>query len=358
MISGRSQKSIDKFRTNLLSLTSVCCALFYSLTGCRVQAGNPQADKPKNPGTVTVALADAPVDELSSLFVTVKGIAFAAEGSGRCLREPNRACADSSLVSFDFDRSVEVDLLSLSDGRTEVLPFAQELPSGAYEGLRLFLVEGSSVRGVLKSDASSVEVEFAMSPFGRREFTIAQEFDVQEGAENQLIVHVDLRRSLRKNDRGGFVLMPVVNVVPERFAARLYGAVSDSNVTRICAYNEAGKRRPEGSKFPGMPSGNSPVSSQQPPRPQFPLPPAPQPTRTPFAQPPVSPVPPLRQPDATSSCDNAEAVADLSDSKRSYDLRYLPPVRYTLRAFKKDGSYTDTSVSNPLLPRESRELDL
>jgi len=356
MIFWSSKKSNHVFRKTLLTFATAGCVLLYVLSGCRVQAGNPSADKPKTPGTVTVALADAPVDELSNLYVTVKGIAFAAEGTGRCLREPARACADSSLVSFEFNSTIEVDLLSLSDGRTEILPFSQELPSGTYEGLRLFLNEGSSVRGVLKSDGSTVEVDFPVSPLGKREFTIAQEFDVQEGTENQLIIHVDLRRSLRKNPNGRFFLSPIVNVVPERFAARLFGDVADANVTRICAYNEAGKRRPDGSGHSGGKPGQPSINPQQPPRPSYPVPT--QPTRSPFPQAPVPPQPPLRQPDATSSCDNAEAVADLSDSKRSYDLRYLPPVRYTLRAFKKDGSYTDTSVTEPLLPRESRELGL
>jgi hypothetical protein len=345
MISWSRQKSKEIFFRNLLSLLAAVCSLVHVLSGCRVQAGNPQADKPKTPGTVTVALADAPVEDLSNLFITVKGIAFAAEGAGRCLREPQRACADSSLVTFDFERTVEVDLLSLSDGRTEVLPFTQELPAGAYEGLRLFLSEGSPVRGVLKSDGSNTEIDFAVSPFGRREFTIAQEFDVQEGTENQLIIHVDLRRSVRKNDRGRYFLLPFTNVVPERFAARLYGSVADANVTRICAYNEAGKRRPDTQMRPVVMPGQPPLRQPRPPVP----------TRT-FPQPPPQPQPPLRQPDSTSSCDNAEAVSDIKNG--SYDLRYLPPVRYTLRAFKSDGSYTDTLVNEPLLPRESRELDL
>ena len=340
------------------------------LEGCRVQAGNPQADKPKKPGTVTVALADAPVDDLSNLFITVNAIAFAPEGTGRCISEPERRCADSSLFNYELNKDLEVDLLSLSDGRTQVLPFAQQLPAGTYEGLRLFLSEGTSVRGVLKSNSQAIVVQFREGPFGRREFTLAEEFDVEEGADNEILVHVDLRRSLKKNSSGGYELLPLTHVVPSRLAARLVGSVADSSVSRICAYNVGGKRRPEGRQMrigadpggggkrgpgsdglrmigtvldpladarmrggPGLGDGPGPGGEGD-----------------------RGSKPPPGQPDATSSCDNAEAVSDVKDGR--YDLRYLPPVKFILRLFKSNGSYSDVTVSDALVPQESRTLDL
>ena len=332
-------------------LSFICfTVLFYSLSGCRVQAGNPQADKPKNPGTVTVALADAPVDDFANLFITVKAIAFAPEGTGKCLSDPRRGCADSSLVSFDLNNDIEVDLLSLSDGRTQVLPFARELPAGVYEGLRLFLSEGTPVRGILKPNGNEVEVRFPVGPFGRREFTLAEEFDVQEGIDNEIIVHVDLRRSIQKSAAGEYSLIPFSHVVPTRFAARLSGSVSAPDATRVCAYNVGGKRRPEGHGVPGKsgPGQNHPPLD-------LPMRMGNQPDmRISFG-----PMPPQRfpgQPDLTSSCDNAEAVADIKEGR--YDIRYLPPVNFILRVFKSDGTFTDTTLDSALKPQESRMLDL
>lgn len=337
--------------------------------GCRIQAGNPSTTKPKNPGNVTIALADAPVDDLASLFITVEAIAFAPSGTARCLSSPFLDCADKSVIHYDFTKELEVDLLTLSDGRTQVLPFAQELESGLYDGLRLFLSEGSRVRGILKNTGAEVEVEFPQGPFGRREFTLIQEFEVIQGSENEILVHVDVRRSLKKTPAGNYLLLPFVSVVPTRLAARLTGSVTAAEVTRICAYNVGGKRRPD--VRPGY--GHTPppqmlTSEHQAHQPALPMRPQAQPP-TPLSvmeldrslggrRPQASPVP-LRQPgvpDSTSSCDNAEAVSDVKDAV--YDLRYLPPVQYILRAFKSDGTYTDYSISVPLQPQETRVLNL
>ncbi len=351
-------KSFLRFR--LLPLL-VMTAVVLSEGGCRVQAGNPQTSKPIKPGNVTVALADAPVDDMSNLFVTVFAIAFAPEGTGRCLKDPVRKCADSQLYYYELDKELEVDLLSLSDGRTQVLPFSRDLPPGTYEGLRLFLNETAPVEGVLKADGRRVPVRFPKSPFGRKEFTIVEEFDVQEESENEILIHVDLRRSLVRLPDSSYALNPFVHVVPARLAARLYGGVSDTNITRVCAYNVGGRRRPDGHKLKN--DGDRPLNmnhdsgrrhmeqSEMPNlRDSHASHPMPQDPRN------TSSRPGPGVPDPTSSCDNAEAVSDVKNG--GYDLRYLPPVSYILRAFKSDGTYSDTTVSAPLTPRESRVLDL
>jgi hypothetical protein len=325
-------------------------ALSGIVQGCRVQAGNPQSAKPVKPGTVTIALADAPVDELSQIFVKVEGIAFAPAGTGHCLREPKRGCANSALYAYQLNKESEVDLLALSDGRTQVLPFSQDLSSGTYEGVRLFLAEDSKVEGVLKSNGSRIEIEFPQSPFGRKEFTIIEEFEVQEGTDNEIIIHVDLRRSLRRKPDGNFILFPMTNVVPTRIAGRIFGTVASADVTRVCAYNLAGKRRQ--AELPKPQDRVLPPA--QPPHDQTtPFPRAPYPQR-----PLLSAGPRQIQPqmDATSSCDNADAVSDPKNGL--FDLRYLMPVPYTLRSFKEDGSYSDRNVTEPLRPREERELVL
>jgi len=320
-------------------------------SGCRVQAGNPQSGTSSKPGTVTVAIADAPVDDLSQLFFKVNAVAFAPEGKGRCLKEPSRRCADSAVYYYDLNHELEIDILSLSGGRTQVLPFSQELPAGTYEGIRLFLSENSSIEGVLKTDGTRVPVAFPSGPFGRREFTIADEFDVQEGTDNEILIHVDLRRSLKRTSEGGFILSPFTHVVPSRIAAQISGPVSDPSVTRICAYNVGGKRRHEGFHLEGrrgdvvsshnLRGGGRKYDQLRGFGPE------------PGEGSPKGPGPGV--PDATSSCDHAEAVSDVKDGR--YELRYLPPVSFILRAFKNDGTYADTTVSR-LLPKEAREVEL
>jgi len=310
--------------------------LFFSLqgeSGCRVQAGNPQTSKPIKPGNVTVALADAPVDDFSNLYVTVRAVAFAPQGTGRCLRDPRSSCADSLLYYFDLNQETEVDLLSLSDGKTQVLPFAANLPAGTYEGLRLFLTQDSEVEGINKSTGERVRLDFPIGPFGRKEFTIIEEFDVEEDSDNEILIHVDLRRSVIKLPDGRYRMMPMVHVVPSKIAARIYGSVGDSSVTRVCAYILGGSRR-----------HGKPMTKQVEPVGGF------------ARHLPAGGVDGANVFDTTSSCDRAEAVGDVKNS--SYDIRYLPPVNYLLRVFKSDGSYTDTPLNAPLMPQESRVVDL
>lgn len=329
-----------------------CTAVLVLLSGCRVQAGNPQSGKPKNPGTVTVALADAPVDELESVIVVVQGVAFAAAGTGRCLKDPRYGCADSDLQTFYFDGETEVDLLTLSGGKSQTLPFSEELSAGTYEGIRLFLSPNKPVRGRLKSTGDEMIINFPLSPFGRKEFTIQEEFDVEEGVENEILIHVDLRRSLQKSPDGRYQLMPFTHVVPTRIAAALFGAVP-TDVTRVCAYNVGGKRR----HGHGLRLSPDDLSAWQ--HPAGPLH-----MRTShsvgLSRPPlfdpnhVGRVP--GRPDETDSCDNAESVGDPIDGQ--YELFHLPPVTYVLRAFRSDGTYFDTQVSESLLPRERRLVDV
>ena len=326
------------------------CVLFLaSMVGCRVQAGNPQTDRPKNPGTVTIALADAPVDELSSIYIVVQGVAFAGTGSGRCLKDPRYGCVDSELKSFDFDEDTEVDLLTLSGGKSQALPFSAELSAGTYEGVRLFMNPQKPVRGILKEGGAEVLIEFPLSPFGRKEFTIQEEFDVDEGVENQILIHVDLRRSLKKKDDGTFVLMPFTHVVPSRVAASMFGQVP-SGVTRVCAYNVGGRRR----------HGRPPISFSAPEQHHMLGDPATHLARSHLKLPPLFDSMHKErfpgQPDQTESCDNAESVSEIVDGQ--YELFHLPPVQYILRAFRSDGSYIDKQVSDPLLPQERRLVDL
>lgn len=275
-------------------------------SGCRVQAGNPQTTKPIKPGNVTVALADAPVDDFSNLYVTVRAVAFAPRGTGRCLRDPRSSCADSSLYYFDLNKETEVDLLSLSDGKTQVLPFAANLPAGIYEGLRLFLTQDSEVEGVSKSTGERVRLDFPVSPFGQKEFTIIEEFDVEEDSDNEIIIHVDLRRSVIKSPDGRYAMKPMIHVVPSKIAARIYGSVSDSAVTRVCAYILGGSRR-----------HGKPTTMQFEPVWAF------------VRHLPVGGVDGSNVLDTTSSCDRAEAIGDVKNG--TYDIRDLPPVNYVLR---------------------------
>ncbi|MEY2987660.1 MAG: hypothetical protein RJB13_1181 [Pseudomonadota bacterium] len=330
------------------SLILVFICFLASISGCRVQAGNPQADKPKNPGTVTIALADAPVDELSSIYVVVQGVAFAGAGAGRCLKDPSYGCADIDLTFFDFDEDTEVDLLTLSGGKSQTMPFIGEISAGIYEGLRLFLSPQKPVRGILKENGEEILIDFPLSPFGKKEFTIREEFDVEEGIENQILIHVDLRRSLKKRADGTFLLMPFTHVVPARIAGSLYGQVP-SEVIRVCAYNVGGMRR----------HGRPPINLSDPHKQHSQL----------ITGAPVVPSelkrPPLfdsiykerfpGQPDLTVSCDNAESVSEIVDGQ--YELFHLPPVQYVLRGFRGDGTYIDKQVSEPLLPQERRLVD-
>lgn len=352
-----------RFFSNVrLVLAALAVVLFLVQVGCRVQAGNPQTSKPIKPGNVTVAIADAPVAGLSQLFMTIHAVGFAPEGTGRCLSEPKRQCADSSLYYFELDNEIEIDLLSLSDGRTQVLPFSQNLPAGTYEGIRLFLSENIPMTGVLEEDGRRVNVEFERGPFGRREFTIVEEFDIAEDTQNEILVHVDLRRSLRRRPDNSYELKPTTHVVPTRLAARLSGTVSDQNVKRVCAYLNGGRRRPDGQRLMGDKSqpGRRLVSDLAllerhgyEPGMQNPMQPPDQGGRRGPGGPSMEG---SNRMDTTSTCENAEAVSDVTNG--SYDLRYLPPVSYTLRLFKSDGTYSDTPVTTPLNPQESRVLDL
>jgi hypothetical protein len=80
-------------------------------------------------GTLSLALTDAPVDNVAEVWLRFTGVTVKPQDSGQ--------------ITFDFsDEPIEVDLLTLTEGRTQALISDQRVPAGPYNWIR-FEVDNS-----------------------------------------------------------------------------------------------------------------------------------------------------------------------------------------------------------------------
>ena len=172
-------------------------------------------------GSLDLAIADAPVDGATAVVVRFTGVEL----------EPD----EDDTERFDFNPPLDIDLLRLSGGDSQLLLDGAGLPSGTYRRIRL-RVDAS--RG---SGASYVE-----TPQGRRllvlpdnagnGLTLEGSFEVPDDETAAYTIDFDLRRSIREpeDSSADYMLRPSLRIVETGRAGAISGTVAASLVTANC----------------------------------------------------------------------------------------------------------------------------
>lgn len=190
-----------------LLLGSTFFAIF-SAEGCEAIFGTGS-----DPGEVTVEITDAPVDEVDTIRVAVSKLEF-----GEDLDDDEGRTRDvSDTVS---------NLLDLQHGETQTL-LEDELPSGDYEWLRLYLDTDDSE--VTEDDGSVFGLDTTTFTDGESTLRVDQDFTVEEDETLELVLEIELRQSL-VTDATGYLLRPVMRLMDREETGALEGTVAEALV--------------------------------------------------------------------------------------------------------------------------------
>jgi hypothetical protein len=366
----------DARRRHLIgTLLALWCA------SCGIEVGNPHGKKggkggsSGTTGAISLSLADAPVDQARHVYLNLTGMVVFPDGDD-----------DTAEVPVALDASGKIDVLELNSGKSLAIATSQSVPAGSYAGV-LLILDPAQPATVVDSDGS--EVTMAL-PDAERGIYVQQAFDIADGEDLKLTLHIDLRRSIRRQDGPGrFGFGPVAHMVRQDDEGSL-GGQARAEVAEVCAYlrlradfNDGGiDRLPrhfqhsgpgnggpgepefgtsngggEGGPGPGLveegPGGEGP-GGEGPSTQEGGMPPPygrPRPADRPQSYGPGQPF----DIDADSSCDHAFATAAVADGR--FLLSHLWPGDYQLAFYGADGKpLPDSPAIVQLEPGDTLEL--
>ena len=182
-----------------------------AIAGCSSGSSGPST------GYVSIALTDAPVDNVSAVVVEFTGISLKQAGG--------------DAQRFDFDAPRTIDLLDLQDGvMVDLLP-TTEVPAGEYEWARLWV----------NAEFDTVFDSWAMTPNGQVELRVpggdnsglklVSGFTVTAGQSTNLVIDWDVRKSLSDPiGQPGYHLRPALRITDLAEYGTLEGTVADALV--------------------------------------------------------------------------------------------------------------------------------
>lgn len=223
-----SSNSITKYLGNFRTLI-----LIGAVVGCGIRVGNPiddQSDEAKKnqqsrKGSISFDLTDAAIDQITSVFVRITGLAIKNDKSGKWTKIPNEITS-------------EVDLLTLRNGKT--IPFGklEEIAVGTYSEIRLTL--DKSDPGYVIDDAGK-KFKLKIPAGGNKGLSFKKTFTVSDSTETNIVIDFDVRKSISvqgpKSNPKGYMLKPTLRAV-ERSNSGNIEITSGTDGDIICIYKK------------------------------------------------------------------------------------------------------------------------
>ncbi len=205
--------------------------LILSIVGCGTLVGNPEDESSENDivdaeqsnlQSVTFNIADAPVDNAVSLFITISSLDVRLE--------------EGEWINIPLVFKQEIDLLQYQNGDSVKFAEIEKMAAGTYTETRLILSEDDEPRLVL-ADNSSHNLKI---PSGDTSgIKIKQPFTVEPGEPVDLTLDFDLRKSLKVTGSGEnirYSLSPVLRLLKHGEYGHIEGEEVDGKV--VCVYAE------------------------------------------------------------------------------------------------------------------------
>ncbi len=178
-----------------------------------------------DPGTLRVALTDAPACGFDAINVSIERIRVSRNG------EANENTAGWTDLRLSPAR--RIDLLKLGNGVLEELGQLQ-LPAGRYAQLRLVLAaNGSGTPANSVVPTAGEETALDISSIEKSGISVVHAFSVAEDKLTDVLLDFDACRSVAASGADGFVLRPAVKAVP-RNGATITGYV-DASLSGVTA---------------------------------------------------------------------------------------------------------------------------
>lgn len=184
--------------------------------------GGGGGDTAAAPGTLRVALTDAPACGFDNVFVTVSKV--------RVHKGSDAAEGDAGWSEIVLTTPRRIDLLNLVNGKLEDLG-QTSLPAGTYNQVRLVLVPNSGAT-IANSVVPTGGGEVALStPSGVQSgIKLNGNFEVASGATTEIALDFDACKSIVTRGNGSYGLKPVIRLIPMVSSGTINGYVEKSAV--------------------------------------------------------------------------------------------------------------------------------
>jgi hypothetical protein len=159
------------------------------------------------PGTLSVAMTDAPACGYDAVNVTVNKV--------RVNKSASAADTDAGWTDITLSPAKKINLLNLTNGALEELGQAS-LAAGHYSQLRLVLDPntGNALANSVVLTGTTNEVSLETPSAVQSGLKLTHEFDVAAGQRVDLVLDFDACKSIVARGNGKFGLKPVINVIP------------------------------------------------------------------------------------------------------------------------------------------------
>lgn len=203
------------------------------LVSCGTLVGNPEEEDDQTKKVddqitdtqsqgLTFNIADAPVDGVQSLFITITAIEIKNEAG--------------DWLSIPLVLEQEIDLLKYQDGESIKFAEISEIAAGVYNETRLILSETVTPRVVL---ATGKTVDLTIPGGESSGLKLKIPFTVEAGTPVDITLDFDIRRSLKikgEGDDAEYSLSPVLRLLKHGEYGHVEGIAEEGKI--VCVYPE------------------------------------------------------------------------------------------------------------------------
>ena len=180
-------------------------------------------------GTLKISITDAPIDakNIKSVNIFFKNLEANQNGSWKSFK--------------NFEQPVGVNLLSYTGGKSFLL-IDQFTNPGEFQQLRMDLNITNRTSSLIVNPQSNIEfTDGSTQPIYMKEglepkLVVHVEFGIASRGITDLTLDLDLRKSIRKNEVGEFVLTPVVRVLYTFDTGSIKADINNSIAEKVVVY--------------------------------------------------------------------------------------------------------------------------
>ncbi len=180
-------------------------------------------------GSLVVAMTDAPVHSAAEVWVAFSGVTVKPESGPP--------------IDFDFSEPRSMDLLTLTNGETEVLLDAEGLPVGRYEWLSLHV--NAEFDGVMDSYVltdTGDEIELRVPSGAQSGLRLVSGFTITTNQTTSLVIDWDLRQALvNPVGQPGWFLRPALRISDMARYGTISGIVDEGLLLDESCSNDLGR---------------------------------------------------------------------------------------------------------------------
>ncbi len=189
------------------------------LSLCLGACGGSGSNSGNEASTLTINLVDAPVDNASHVFVSIRGISLNYE--------------DGGWLDYDLDEVQRVDLLTLQSGISLTLLDDLEMTPGEYQ-VRLNLhddEDDTTLEHAIVIEEGGLEYDLRIPSGNQTGLKLNANIIVPESGHIIYTIDFDVRRSIVQRGRDNdYLLTPVLTLIENSRAGSISGVIADTTL--------------------------------------------------------------------------------------------------------------------------------